>query len=73
MRGAFFGSLKKFSWLSQLNHPNLVRLYDAFSEGNLRYFSMELVEGNTIRDWFRMLVVREREASPGECRRHQLE
>ncbi len=44
--------VEEFSWLSQLNHPNLVRLYDAFSEGDVRYFSMELVEGKTIRDWF---------------------
>jgi len=47
--------IEEFSWLSQLNHPNLVRLYDAFSDGDIRYFSMELVEGRTIRDWFRRL------------------
>lgn len=45
--------IEEFSWLSQLNHPNLVKLYDAFSEGDVRYFSMELVEGKTIRQWFR--------------------
>ena len=43
---------EEFTWLSQLNHPNLVRLYDAFSEGDVRYFSMELVTGKTIRDWY---------------------
>ncbi len=47
--------IEEFSWLSQLNHPNLVRLYDAFSDGDVRYFSMELVEGRMIRDWFRRL------------------
>ncbi len=47
--------IEEFSWLSQLSHPNLVRLYDAFSDGEVRYFSMELVEGRTIRDWFRRL------------------
>ena len=44
--------IEEFTWLSQLNHPNLVRLYDAFTDGELRYFSMELVEGKKIRDWF---------------------
>lgn len=44
--------IEEFHWLSQLSHPNLVKLYDAFTEGDLRYFSMELVEGHTIRHWF---------------------
>ncbi len=30
--------VEEFSWLSQLNHPHLVKLYDAFSEGDTRYF-----------------------------------
>ena len=45
--------IEEFRWLSQLSHPNLVKLYDAFCEGDVRYFSMELVEGKTIREWFR--------------------
>ncbi len=44
--------VEEFSWLSQLDHPHLVKLYDAFSEGDVRYFSMEQVEGTTIRQWF---------------------
>jgi eukaryotic-like serine/threonine-protein kinase len=48
---------EEFSWLSQLYHPHLVRLFDAFSDGDVRYFSMELVEGKTIRDWFRRVSV----------------
>ncbi len=47
--------VEEFSWLSQLNHPHLVKLYDAFSEGDVRYFSMEQVEGLTIRNWFQTL------------------
>ncbi len=44
--------IEEFSWLSTLNHPNVVKLYDTFSEGDLRYFSMEVVEGKPIRKWF---------------------
>ncbi|MFO1065909.1 MAG: protein kinase [Pirellulales bacterium] len=44
--------IEEFTWLANLNHPNVVKLYDTFSEGDLRYFSMELVEGQNIRDWF---------------------
>jgi eukaryotic-like serine/threonine-protein kinase len=44
--------VEEFSWLSQLNHPHLVKLYDAYSEGDIRYFSMEQVDGLTIRQWF---------------------
>ncbi|MEZ6137332.1 MAG: protein kinase [Pirellulaceae bacterium] len=50
---SIFRYVEEFSWLSELNHPHLVRLYDAFSDGDVRYFSMELVEGRTIREWFR--------------------
>ncbi len=45
--------IEEFRWLSQLSHPNLVKLYDAFCDGDIRYFSMELVEGTTIREWFK--------------------
>ncbi len=48
--------IEEFTWLSQLNHPNLVKLYDAFSEGDVRYFSMEMVEGKTIRQWFQRIA-----------------
>ncbi len=45
--------IEEFRWLSQLSHPHLVKLYDAFCEGDVRYFSMELVEGKSVREWFR--------------------
>lgn len=48
--------VEEFSWLSQLNHPHLVKLYDAYSEGDIRYFSMEQVDGLTIRQWFQTLA-----------------
>ena len=44
--------IEEFTWLSTLNHPNVVKLYDTFSEGDHRYFSMEVVEGKAIRQWF---------------------
>ncbi|GIX00703.1 MAG: hypothetical protein KatS3mg111_4035 [Pirellulaceae bacterium] len=47
-----FRFTEEFFWLSRLNHPNLVRLYDAFQDGRHYYFSMELVEGRLIRRWF---------------------
>ncbi len=33
--------IEEFTWLSTLNHPNVVKLYDTFSEGDTRYFSMK--------------------------------
>ncbi len=50
--------IEEFRWLSQLSHPHLVKLYDAFCEGDVRYFSMELVEGKMIREWFRKFPAR---------------
>ncbi|MGN6547515.1 MAG: serine/threonine-protein kinase, partial [Aureliella sp.] len=47
--------IEEFTWLSTLNHPNVIKLYDTFSEGDLRYFSMELVEGQPIHHWFQRL------------------
>ncbi|MEM7478579.1 MAG: serine/threonine-protein kinase, partial [Planctomycetota bacterium] len=44
--------IEEFSWLSHVSHPNLVRLYDACLEGDYRYFSMELVEGRSVDDWY---------------------
>lgn len=48
-----FRFIEEFHWLSQLSHPNLVRLYDAYAEGDARYFSMEFVDGKDIRLWYR--------------------
>ncbi len=50
-----FRFFEEFRWLSQLEHPNLLKLYNAYTEGDSRYFSMELVEGHTILKWFKAL------------------
>lgn len=42
---------QEFRTLAQIRHPNLVRMHDAFSEGGLRYFSMELVAGSNLGRW----------------------
>lgn len=52
--------IEEFTWLSTLNHPNVVKLYDTFSEGDLRYFSMEVVEGQPINKWFTSQLASER-------------
>ncbi len=49
---SIFHFIEEFTWLSTLNHPNVVKLFDTFSEGDIRYFSMELVEGQSIHTWF---------------------
>ena len=42
---------QEFRTLAQIRHPNLVRMHDAFSEGGLRYFSMELITGSDLGRW----------------------
>ena len=44
--------IHEFTWLSQMTHPNLVKLFDSCAEGEYRYFSMEVVEGLTLSKWF---------------------
>ncbi|MCA9194706.1 MAG: protein kinase [Planctomycetales bacterium] len=57
---SIFRFLEEFRWLSQIDHNHVVKLYDAFSEGDHRFFSMELVEGMDIVTWYRENAV------PGE-------
>jgi serine/threonine-protein kinase len=35
---------------ANLEHPNIVRVYDVQQEGNLHYISMRYVQGTTLRD-----------------------
>ena len=50
--------IHEFTWLSQMTHPNLVKLFDTCAEGEYRYFSMEVVEGLTLSKWFQSILHR---------------
>lgn len=42
---------QEFRTLAQIRHRHLIRLFDAFSEDGMRYFSMELITGSNIGRW----------------------
>lgn len=37
--------------LAQIDHPNVVRVYDVGSHGARRYIAMELIDGVSLREW----------------------
>lgn len=37
--------------LRQLNHPCIVKVFDARRDGDVLYFTMEYIEGKTVRKW----------------------
>ncbi len=45
----------EFRVLATLSHANLVKMYHSFVEGNLRYYSMELLNGVPIHVWWSRL------------------
>ncbi|HKU39514.1 MAG TPA: serine/threonine-protein kinase, partial [Polyangiales bacterium] len=57
LRERGFGALqqlqREFRVLSELEHPNLVRLYELSVEGGVPYLSMELVHGERPADFVR--------------------
>ncbi|AKU96218.1 serine/threonine protein kinase [Labilithrix luteola] len=53
---SLFQFKNEFRALSDITHPNLVTLYELLSEGNLLYFTMELVTGVDLLRFVRPLV-----------------
>src|SRR5262249_46608516 len=49
--GAAQRLLREAQAMAQLNHPNIVTVYDVGSEGEELYVAMELVDGESLRHW----------------------
>ncbi len=43
---------EEFRALATLDHPNLVKLFEAFNDDQVRYFSMELINGRKLHNWW---------------------
>ncbi|MCQ3830020.1 protein kinase [Microbulbifer elongatus] len=52
---------------STLSHPNIVNVYDVQNDGDLFFITMELLEGQNLRDYMENLELTKQQMSPQEA------
>jgi serine/threonine protein kinase len=43
---------EEFRALASIQHPHLIKLFESFNDGQVRYFSMELISGRKLHRWW---------------------